>query len=147
MNQLFPYANIVTGILVLVVGFGFHWIGQLTSLLNWELATRIGLQEKSLPPEYKVYEHAIAVADVAVGWTYGVAGLGLIMDADWGYRLACLPGAILIYHAISAWVWEGNRRAAGRQLFSDSMRVGWCSVNVVTGATALLVAWTAGAGG
>ena len=49
MSQVFPYANIVAGLLVLVVGFIFHWIGQLISILNWELATRIGLQEKGCP--------------------------------------------------------------------------------------------------
>ena len=36
MNFLFPYDNIVIGILILIVGFGFHWIGQLISVLNWE---------------------------------------------------------------------------------------------------------------
>ncbi len=111
MVQIFPYANIVAGVLVLIVGFGFHWIGQLFSVLDWERATRIGLQEKTLLPEYKVYEHGIAVADVTIGWIYGIAGLGLILNAEWGYRLAWIPGSILIYHGISAWVWEGNRRS------------------------------------
>ena len=79
MVQPFPYANIVAGVLVLVVGFGFHWIGQLLSLLNWDLATRIGIQEEGLLPEYRVYEHAIAVADVVMGWIYGFAGIGLVL--------------------------------------------------------------------
>jgi hypothetical protein len=97
MNQIFPYANIVTGILVLIVGFLMHWIGQLVSIINWEFATKIGLQEKEMPNEFKVYEHAIAVADVAVGWTYGLAGVGLILDTPWSYQLIWIPGAILIY--------------------------------------------------
>ena len=140
MSQLFPYANIVSGILILIIGFGFHWIGQIVSVLNWELGTKIGLQEKELIPEYKIYEHAIAVADSALGWIYGIAAVGLIFNFDFGYKLAWIPGSILLYHSISAWVWEGNRRAAGKGLWSDQMRIGWCTLNALTGLLALAVA-------
>ena len=141
MDQVFPYANVVAGVLVLVIGFGFHWIGQLVSVLNWDLATRIGIQEAELPPEYKVYEHAMAVADVALGWIYGLAGLGLLLGTQWGYRLAWFPGVVLVYHSISVWVWWGNQRKAGHKLVSDSMRVGWPVANFGAGALAILVAW------
>jgi len=76
MNQVFPYDNVVADLFVLVVGFGFHWIGQLVSVVNWDIAARIGLQEQDAPPEYRVYEHGITVADFAIGWIYGIAGLG-----------------------------------------------------------------------
>jgi len=142
MNTIFPYANIVAGILIFIIGFCFHWLGQLISVLNWDLATRLGLQEKKLLPEYKVYEHAIAVADSAMAWLYGVAAVGLILDAEWGYKLAWIPGSILLYHAITAWTWEGNRRKTGRRLWSDFMRIGWCTANAFTGVLALLVAWS-----
>ena len=92
----------------------------LAHVLNWDLATRIGLQEKELTRDYIVYEHAIAVADTTVAWIYGVAAVGLFFDAQWSYKLALIPGSILVYHSISAWVWEGNRRAAGRRLWSDT---------------------------
>jgi hypothetical protein len=133
----------VTGVLVLIVGFLFHWIGQLISLLNWDLATRIGLQEAALSPEYKVYEHAIAAADVALGWIYGLAGLGLVLGTPWGYKLAWFPGVVLVYHSISYWFWTGNRRKAGHGLVADSTRIGWPLANFVTGALAILVAWSA----
>jgi len=142
MSNLFPYANIVAGILILLVGFGAHWIGQLISVLNWKFATKLGLQEADLIPEYKVYEHAIAVADSVLGWIYGVAAFGLLLNFDFGYRLAWIPGSILLYHSISAWVWEGNRRAAGKGLWSDQLRIGWCILNAATGLLALAVAWT-----
>jgi hypothetical protein len=142
MNQLFTGANIVAGILVLVVGFVFHWIGQLISILNWDLATRIGLQEKGMLPEYKVYEHAIAVADLAIGWVYGIAGIGLILGTTWSYKLAWFPGVILVYHSIGFWLWTGNRRKSGHQLTSDSVRIAWSLANMVTGVLAVLVAWT-----
>ena len=141
MNTMFPYANIIAGILLLIVGFGFHWLGQTVSVLNWDFATRIGLQEKELTRDYIVYEHAIAVADTAVAWIYGVAAVGLFLDAQWSYKLALISGSILVYHSISAWVWEGNRRAAGRRLWSDTRRIGWCTANALTGILVLLVAW------
>ena len=88
MVQLFPFDTTITGILILVVGFGFHWIGQLISVVNWDFATRIGIQEKDAPPEFKVYEHGTAKADVAIGWTYGVIGFGAVFNVDWCLRLA-----------------------------------------------------------
>jgi hypothetical protein len=143
MISVFPYAHIVAGVLVLVVGFVFHWVGQLISLLNWEYAKRIGLQEEGLLPEYEVYERAIAVSDVALGWIYGLAGVGLILGTRWGFKLAWFPGVVLIYHAVGFWFWTGNRRKAGHPLMSDPMRIGWAVANGLTGVLAVLVAWTA----
>lgn len=144
MNQIFPYANIVTGTLVLVVGFVMHWIGQLVSIINWEFAAKIGLQEKGMPDEFKAYEHAFAVADVAIGWTYGLAGVGLILDASWAYKLIWIPGSILLYHGIGVWFLIGNQKKIGRQLLTDSFRVFWSSVNIVSGILAVLIAWKMG---
>jgi hypothetical protein len=143
MDQAFPYANIVAGVLVLAVGFVFHWIGQLISIVNWNLATRIGLQEKGMLPEYKVYEHAIAVADVAIGWIYGIAGVGLILGTTWGFKLAWFPGVVLIYHSISFWLWTGNQMRSGQKLTADPLRIGWSLANMITGVLAILVAWSA----
>ncbi|MGB5875531.1 MAG: hypothetical protein WBG01_01805 [Bacteroidota bacterium] len=142
-HEIFPHANLVAGLLIIVVGFGFHWLGQLISLLNWEFATRIGLQEKGLLPEYKVYEHAIAAADVAIGWIYGVAGIGILLGVDWGYKLAWIPGVVMIYHALGFWFWTRNQKRLGPQLVSDRLRIIWSLINAVTGILAVLVAWNA----
>ncbi len=141
MNQLFPYANVVGGILVLLVGFVFHWIGQLISLLNWEFAMKIGLQEKEAPLEYRAYEHGIAVADVALGWIYGIAGVGLILGTPWGYKLAWLPGVVLLYHSIFFWFMTRNRRKSGYLLIETSPRIVWFLANFITGFFTILVAW------
>jgi hypothetical protein len=141
MNQVFPYANIVAGALILVVGFVFHWIGQLISILNWDFATRIGLQEKEAPPEYKVYEHGFAVADVAIGWIYGIAGVGLILGSQWGFKLAWLPGVVLIYHSISFLFVTRNQRKAGHRLMPDFTMAVWFLANGIAGALTILVAW------
>ena len=139
MNYLFPYDNIIVAILVFIVGFLFHWIGQLVSIINWDFATKIGLQESNMPKEYKAYEHAIAVADSMIGWIYGLAAIGLIIEAGWGYKLACFPGIILIYHAISFWFWTGNKQKDGHDLISAPLRICWTVANFVSGALTIVV--------
>jgi hypothetical protein len=143
MNHLFPYDNIIIGILILIIGFGFHWIGQLVSIINWEFATKIGIQESELPKEYKVYEHAIAVSDSLIGWLYGFAVLGLFLNVYWGYKLAWFPGVIFLYHSFNYWFWTMNRRRDGNKLESDIMRIGWFLANFTTGILAILLAWNA----
>ena len=97
-----------------------------------------------MPKEFKVYEHAIAVADVAIGWIYGIAGVGLILDASWGYKLAWFPGIILLYHGISVFVWMGNQRKIGYEIVTNRLRFTWSSLNIITGLLAILVAWHSG---
>ncbi len=142
MDQIFPGANIVAGVLVLVVGFGFHFGGQLISLVDWDLATKWGLQESGMRPEHKVYEHAIARADVLLGWTYGIAGVGLLLDASWGYLWAWIPGAVLTYHALSFWFWTGNQIESGDRYATtrQPFRSIWATANLATGVLAMLVA-------
>jgi hypothetical protein len=142
-TQIFSYANIIVGILIFIVGFIFHWIGQLISVVNWDFATRIGFQENKLLPEYKVYEHAIAVADVMIGWIYGITAVGLVINVPWAYKLAWFPGVIMIYHSFSFWFWAGNQRKSGHPMTSSVFRVVWFLVNFVTGVLAVLVAWNA----
>ena len=143
MNYLLPYDNIVAGILLFIVGFVFHWIGQLISVINWKFATKLGLQESGLSKEYKVYEHAIAVADSLIGWIYGIAALGLFLNAPWGYKLAWIPGSILLYHSLSFIFLTGNRNRDGNKLESDSARFTWFFVNLFTAIFTILLAWKA----
>ena len=142
-TQLFPCANIVIGILIFVVGFIFHWIGQLISLIDWNFATRIGFQEKKLLPEYRVYEHAIAVADVMIAWIYGIAAVGLILNTTWAHKLAWFPGVIMIYHSFSFWFWSDNQKKSGHPMTSNAFRIVWFLLNFITGVLAVLVAWNA----
>lgn len=141
MNTLFPYDHVVVGVLIFIVGFIFHWVGQLISIMNWKFASRIGLQESNLPKEYKVYEQAIAVADSLLGWVYGLAAVGLILDASWGYKLAWFPGVVLVYHSLSFWFWTRNRNKDGNSMESKTMRIGWALANFSTGLLTILLAW------
>ena len=142
MDQIFPSANVVAGALVLLIGFGLHFGGQLISVVDWDLGTRLGLQEAGMRPEHKSYEHAIAVSDVLIGWTYGIAGIGLILDASWAYAWAWIPGAILTYHAVQFWVWTANHRRSGDHYSTtkDPVRTLWTLGNLGTGLLTLFVA-------
>jgi len=142
-TQLFPYANIIAGILVFIVGFCLHFIGQLISLVNRDFAMKIGIWEKEMLPEFEVYERGIAIADVLIGWVYGIAAVGLILNAPWAYKLAWFPAVIFVYHGLSFWFWVRNQNKAGYPTTSKGMRIGWSLTNLVTGILAILVAWFA----
>ena len=140
-EQIFPYANIAAGVLILLVGFLFHFAGQLISLVNRQLAVKIGIWEKDMIPEFEVYEKAIAAADVIIGLSYLISAIGLLLDAAWAYNLAWIPASIFIYHGISYWFWVGNQTRAGYPLNSLGMRTGWALINVLTGIFTILVIW------
>jgi hypothetical protein len=140
-NEIFPFANIIVGILIFIVGFIFHWFFQLISAINWNYATKIGVQEKKMIPEYKVYEHGTAVADSLLGWIYGIAAVGLILNISWAYKLAWIPAVILIYHGLSFWFWKGNQNKSGHKMTSNSFRVAWFLLNFVPGILCILIIW------
>ena len=140
-NEIFPYANIIVGILIFIVGFIFHWFFQLISAFNWNYATKIGVQEKEMIPEYKVYEHAIAVADSLLGWIYGIAAVGLILNISWAYKLAWIPAVVLIYHGLCFWFWQGNQHKAGNKLTSNTFRIVWFLINFIPGILCILIIW------
>ena len=140
-TQLFPYANILVGILILIVGFGLHFIGQLISLVNRAFAVKVGIWEKDMIHEFEVYERGIAVADVMIGWIYGIAAVGLMLNAPWAYKLAWIPGVIMVYHGLSFWFWSGNQHKLGHPLNTNRFRITWFIANFVTGVLAILIAW------
>jgi hypothetical protein len=138
--ETIPYMNIVLGIMILIVGLIFHWIGQLISIINWEYAKKVGLQEKKALPEYKVYEHAIATSDVLLAWTYGIVAIGLIMDLTWSYTFVLIPGSIFVYHSLFFWQLIGNQNRFGHPTATKTLRITWFTLNFVTGILAILIA-------
>jgi hypothetical protein len=138
--NIFPYDNIVIGILIFIVGFIFHWLGQLVSLINWDYAKKIGLQEEKNLPEYEVYEQAIATSDVLIGWLYGIVAVGLLFNASWAYTLAWIPGVVFIYHSLFYWVMKGNQNKSGHPTTSNPMRITWFLLNSVSGILSILLA-------
>ena len=145
MNPIFPYANIVAGLLVFVIGFGFHWVGQFIAVANRELAVKLGIWDKEIIPEYEHFERGIAIADVILGWIYGIAAIGLILDKQWGYKLAWFPGIVLLYHSLSFWFWTANQKQAGHRLAAteNPVRGIWFLSNFITGILTIAMAWVA----
>ena len=94
-----------------------------------------------MPKEFKVYEKAIAYADVFLGWIYGVAGIGLLLELPWSYKLLWFPAGILTYHSISYWFWTAYQKRIGYKLISNKFRVSWTTANLITGILAILMAW------
>lgn len=139
--EIFPYANIVVGIFLFIVGVIFHWIGQLVSVINWEFARKIGIREKKTLPEYEVYERGMAIAEAIIGWIYVVAAVGLFYNIHWSYTLAWFPGSILVYHSISYWFWIGNQNKSGNPTTSNKFRIVWFLLNLITGVLCILIAW------
>lgn len=76
-----------------------------------------------------------------IGWIYGIAAVGLILDVSWAYKLAWIPGVILVYHSLSFWFWVGNQNKLGHPLITNRLRVTWFIANLVTGVVTILVAW------
>jgi len=138
--EIVPYSSVIVGLLIFVVGFIFHWIGQLISVLNWDLATKWTLQEKKNPPEFKVYEHATALADVILGWIYGIVAVGLILDISWAYKLVWIPGTVFLYHGLNYWFWKGNQNKIGMRTTSNRFRITWTLLNLGTGILSILIA-------
>ncbi len=141
MSQLFPYANTVVGALIL--GFGFRWIAQVGSLLNWGFAERIGLQDKRASPEDQLRMRNIAVLEATTDWTFGVAGIRLILGASWGPLLVWIPGVVLIFRGVRLWAWHPSRHGSGSEFVGAGKRAIWCLGRLLVGSVA--VAITSGA--
>lgn len=139
--ELFIYANLITGALILVIGFGFHFIGQLLSVIDWNRAVKLGIAEKEILPQYKDYEKGMAMADVLIGWIYLIIGVGLILDASWSFKLTWIPGVIFLYHSISFWFWSRNQEHRGYKYRSTFGKTGWFLVNFLSGILIILVAF------
>lgn len=139
--ELFAYDHIIAGILVLIIGFVFHFIGQLISLIDWKLAVNLKIAEKELLSEYKDYEQGMAMADVIIGWIYFFIGVGLILGTPWSFKLAWIPGVIFIYHSLSFWFWSRKQEQKGHKYRSTLGKTGWFLINLLSGILIILVAW------
>jgi len=141
MYELFPYSNILAGVLVLIVGFGIHWLNQLSLFLNWELMPRHGFGI-NLADSPEGYDRLIAISDMVIGWLYGIIGIGLFMGTEWGLTLAWLPGIILTLEGISYWIVTGKKHPRGKK-YPYFTRIEWSALNLITGLYIIAVAWNA----
>ena len=89
--------RIVLGV-VCVVFSGFGWLGQVISVINYPLAQRLGLQEKSenTDPLFQQAEINTAKWDSLVTWTLLAAGILMLMDHYWWPYLSLIAGGIYL---------------------------------------------------
>lgn len=141
MQSLFPFAHIIGGVLILIVGFGFHFLGQLMGFLHWEPELKHSFII-NMPIKSTGYEHLVAVSDIAIGWSYAIIGMGLYLGRPWGYTLAWIPGIILLLEGSSFLTWCCLKKVQKPDL-SLLERVEWGSLNIVSGLFIILIAWAA----
>ena len=84
---------------VLCVLFGsVIWFGQIISSVNYELATRVGLQEPTseTDPLFQRAELNTARWDCVVLWTILAAGILMLLNNSWWPYFALIAGGVYI---------------------------------------------------
>jgi len=91
--------QIILGLIWLVIG-GFLYVGQFISTVNFPLAQRLGLQEKTenASPLISQLESKVAAWDLFAIWVAPVAGVLMLLDhAKW--PAACLVASGVYFDA------------------------------------------------
>lgn len=89
--------TVALGISALLVG-ALVVIGQAISVADFQLAQRLGLQERDGGAEALHHRLELAVArwDLLVFWTLPLAGVAMLSDASWWPWLALIAGAVCV---------------------------------------------------
>ena len=89
--------TVALGVVALLLG-SVGLAGQLISVLDFELAQRLGLQEKDggTDPLFRHLELNTARWDLFVLWTLPLAGIGMLIDATWWPWAALIAGGAYV---------------------------------------------------
>ncbi|MBP7828631.1 MAG: hypothetical protein KA248_01800 [Kiritimatiellae bacterium] len=88
-----------TALAIVCILFGaLGWIGQVISGMNYGLAQRLGLQEKSegTDPLFRTAERNAARWDGLVLWTLILAGVLMLFNSPWWPPAALVAGGIYL---------------------------------------------------
>ena len=87
----------VLGVVCILFG-GFGWVGQLISGINYPLAQRLGLQEKSDGTDtlFRLAEINAARWDSFVLWTLVAAGILMLVNNSWWPYVSLVAGGIYL---------------------------------------------------
>ena len=108
----------VLGVVCILFG-GIGWVGQMISGLNYPLAQRLGLQEKSEGTDllFRLAETNAARWDSFVLWTLLAAGVLMLTNNDWWPHLSLVAGGIYLDGA-------GREAAKCLSLSKGGVRIG-----------------------
>ena len=100
--------QVVLGVICILFG-GFGWLGQLISGIDYQLAQKLGLQEKDegTDPLYRLAEMNTARWDAFVLWTLVGAGILMLADHPWWPWVSLIAGAIYLDAAgreVAKWI-------------------------------------------
>lgn len=89
--------RVLLGIVCVLFG-GFGWIGQMISGINYPLAQRLNLQEKSqgTDPLFRRAETNAARWDSLVLWALLLAGILMLADNQWWPLVSLIAGGIYL---------------------------------------------------
>ena len=110
--------RIILGIICVLFG-GLSWGGQLLSAINYPLAQRFGLQEKSedTDPLFRRAEINAARWDSFVLWTLLASGILMLINHPWWCYLSLIAGGIYLDTA-------GREVARLLSLSNEGIRIG-----------------------
>ena len=110
--------RIALGTLVILVG-SISLIGQLLSTIDFELAQRLGLQEKdeTTEPLFRRLEQYTARWDIVLHWTLPLAGVLMVADHRWWPYVALVASGVYLDTA-------GREAAKHLGLRAEGVRIG-----------------------
>ena len=108
----------VLGVVCVLFG-GFGWLGQTISWINFPLAQKLGLQEKSAgtDPLFRLAELNAARWDSCVLWSLIGAGVLMLIDNPWWPHVSLVAGGVYLDTA-------GREAAKYMSLRNGGVRVG-----------------------
>jgi len=134
---------IASGVLLLTIGFGRHWVWQLVYVLRSRTASSNPETKRSEATESLESLRRLALVEITTGWIHAISGVGVVTVSMWGARLAWISGVLLILLGLARWTVSARAASAAETHASRGVVALWGLVSLSTGGLAIAVAWLA----